>query len=243
MVVFVFLMLTEFAAYYNNPEMAALLDTIPPSLLAAFGMQGANLTTVSGYFSVMVLYFYIMLGIYAILLGSNIIAKEERDKTAEFLLTMPVTREKVMVSKLVASVINCVILTMVTGGGWVLATWQYDPDGAFYEFLSLSMLATLMLMLIFLSIGFCLAAIMKRFKLSGTLSVSVIISMYFLSVIVALSDSVDFLKYLTPFKYFEAVRLLHDRSFDAVYLVLTGVIIVLALTGAFLVYPKRDLKV
>lgn len=239
----VFLMFSEFTAYYNNPEMAAILDSIPPSILEAFGMWGANLTTVSGFVSVMALYFNILLGIFAVLFGSNIIAKEERDKTVEFLMTMPVSRERIIACKLVVGVIHCFTLVFVTGVTLFMATWPYSPDNVFYHFLLLMLFSIFMVQLIFLSFGFLLASVMKRFKLSSSVSVGVIICTYLLSVIMALHDSLDFLKYVTPFKYFEANKLLTEMGFSSVYLLISIILILLALIGAFRVYPKRDLQI
>ncbi len=243
MVVLVFMMLTEFSAYYNNPEMTAILDSIPSAFLDAFGMQGANLTTVSGFVSVMALYFQIMLGIFAVLLGHNMIAKEEGQRTGEFLMTMPITRIKAVISKLMVAVVNCVLLVIATSISVVIGTWSYSPDAHFYRFLTLVFVTIFLLQLVFLSMGFLFAAVIKQPKLSGGLAVGSVIVTYLLSVLVALSDSLDFLKYVTPFKYFEANQLLRDMSISSIYLLLTVSIIVLAIAISFFVYTKRDLKI
>lgn len=243
LVILVILVFSEFKAYYNNPEMTAILDSIPKALLEAFGMAGGNLTTVSGYVSVMTLYFKIMLGIFAILYGSNSIAKEERDRTAEFLMTMPVSRERVIACKLVVGVLQCFALVIVMGVAVFIASRPYAPDTTFYQLLFLILVALFIVQLIFLSVGFSLASVMKHFKLSSGISVSVIIFTYFLSVIMALHDSLDFLKYITPFKFFEANILLKEMSFSPVYLIISSIIILLALSCGFLVYPKRDLRI
>ena len=66
----------------------------PPSTCKAF-----NLTTISGFFGIMFTYFALLLSIAATMWGSDIISKEERDKTVEFSLTLPVTRSRVVTAK------------------------------------------------------------------------------------------------------------------------------------------------
>lgn len=243
MVVIIFMMMTEFEAYYDNPEMANVLDAMPEALMTAFSMTGANLTTLGGFISMASIYFYLMLTIFAVLLGSSIISKEERDKTAEFFLTMPVSRPKVMISKLIAAVINCLIFNLVTGAAILASGAPYSPDSDFFSFLRLLLSALFILQLVFLSIGVFLASVVKRYKKSGYYSIAVLMVTYIVSIIVGLTDKLDFLKLVTPFKYFEANYLLLKGQFEVKYLIISLCIIAAGTAGAFIVYPRRDLHI
>ena len=44
-----------------------------------------------------------MATVHAAMLGADIISKEERDKTAEFLFVKPISRNKIIISKLLGS--------------------------------------------------------------------------------------------------------------------------------------------
>ncbi|GAB6109111.1 ABC transporter permease subunit [Fusibacter bizertensis] len=242
-VVIIFMMTSEFSAYYNNPDMADVLSAMPEAMLKAFSMENANLTTTTGYLSLVSLYFYIMVGVFAVLLGSNIISKEERDKTAEYLMTMPVSREKIITSKLLAGFINCVILTGVIALATIAAMQPYHLDKPFFDFLWLLSLAFFFTMMIFLSVGAFLASVLKRYKSSGMISASLLMFLYFLNIIVALSKNLDFLKYITPFKYFEASVLLKNGVFELKYLIITAVIVLVGIIGTYIVYPRRDLRI
>ncbi len=39
-ILFVMVGVSKFSAYYNNPEMLAILDAMPPAMLAAFNLRG-----------------------------------------------------------------------------------------------------------------------------------------------------------------------------------------------------------
>lgn len=240
--ILVFMWTSEFSAYYNNPEMNKLIDMIPDAMKKAFSMENANLTTTTGFLSFVAFYYYLLHSLYASLLGSSIIAKEERDKTAEYLMTMPVSREKIITSKLLASVASCIILVLVTVGSTIAAMFKYELDKEFYIYLCKLSLASLIVMLVFLGIGMILASAMRRYKSSGKISASIIMLMFFLSFIIPLSDKLDFLKYITPFKYFDPVKLLSKGSFDMKYVIISSVIFILSITASYLTYPRRDLR-
>lgn len=239
----VVMMMSEFSAYYNNPEMADILDMVPQQLLDALSMGGTNITTVSGFVTVASIYFYIMLSIYSVLLGSSILSKEERDKTAEFFMALPISRKKVILSKWTAAVCLSILVNLVTTASVFITTMDYDKAIDFTRFMFLMMGAIFIIQVMFLSFGMLMAALVKRYKKSGTYSVSVLMVLYFVSIIMAFSEKLDFLKYVTPFKYFEAISILNDMNLDKGNLVISFLVIILCLAGILVFYPKRDLNI
>lgn len=237
------LMMSEFSAYYNNPDMLEVLNAIPEIFLKAFSMDSANLTTVSGFLGMASFYFYIMLSVHAALLGSSILSKEERDKTAEFFMTLPISREKAIINKLFAAIILCVTLNLVTGASMLITALPYEKTDDFTTFFILMMLALFIMQLIFLSLGMLLASIIKRYRKSATYSMALLFGLYIMSIFVSLSDKVEFLKYITPFKYFETSMILRNGELELIYLLISFSIIIISFTGTFIFYPKRDLYI
>lgn len=242
-ILFVVVGVAKFSAYYHNPDMLSVLDNLPPSVLAAFNLQAFNLTTVSGFFGLMFTYYALLLSIAAAMWGSDIIAKEERDKTVEFSLTLPVTRSRVVTDKTLAALVNCIVLLLITWGVSLVSAAGYQPDGGFYSFLALCMLALFIIQLIFLSIGIFLGCAMKRYKLASFTALSLLLGTYFISVISTLSKNLDFLKYFSPFKYFDAASMLRESKIDIASVGLSLAIVLVSMTGAYLTYRKRDLYI
>jgi len=235
--------MAKFSAYEGNPEMLAILDEMPPALLSAFNMQAFNLTTVTGFFGVMFTYFALLLSTAAAMWGSDIISKEERDKTVEFSLTLPVTRSRLVTAKALAALVNCIGLLLITWGASLVSTAQYQPDSEFYNFLHLCMLALFIMQLIFLAVGIFLGCAMKQYKRASSVAVSLLLGTYFLSVISGLNENLEFLKYVSPFKYFDAGVLLHESRFDMTFVWLSLAIILVSMVGAYLTYARRDLYI
>lgn len=242
-ILFVVIGFAKFSAYADNPEMLAILDSMPSAMLDAFNLQAFNLTTLSGFYGVMFTYFALILSIAAAMWGSDIISKEERDKTVEFSLTLPVTRSKLVTSKTLAALVNCIGLLLFTWGATVVSAQPYQPDSKFYHFLALGMLALFIMQLIFLAIGIFLGCAMKQYKRAGSVAVSLLLVTYFMSIISGMHEKLDFLKYFSPFKYFDAGDLLHKGQMDTTYLLLSAVIIVVAMVGAYYTYARRDLYI
>jgi ABC-2 type transport system permease protein len=242
-ILFVTVGVSKFSAYYENPEMLAILDSMPPALLTAFSFEAFNLTTLDGFFGLMFTYFALLLSIAAAMWGSDIISKEERDKTVEFSLTLPVTRRRLVTAKTLAALVNCIGLLLITWAASLVSASQYQPDSGFFSFLALCMLALFIMQLIFLAIGIFLGCAMKRYKRASSVAVSLLLGTYFLSVISGLHQDLDFLKYLSPFKYFDAGFLLRESRLDLTFVGLSLAIILLSMVGAYLSYARRDLYI
>jgi ABC-2 type transport system permease protein len=234
---------SKFSAYEGNPEMLAILDNIPPALLAAFSFNAFNLTTITGFLGVMFTYFALLLSVAAILWGSDIISKEERDKTVEFSLTLPIPRARLVTAKTLAATVNCIGLLLITWVATLVNASKYQPDSEFYEFLSLLMLALFLMQMIFLAIGILLGCAMKQYKRASSVAVAIILGTYFLSIIAGLNKDLEFLKYFSPFKYFNPAQLLNESRIDLIFLWISVGIIAVSLVGAYLSYARRDLYI
>jgi ABC-2 type transport system permease protein len=234
---------SKFTAYYNNPAMLAILDSFPPTMVSALSLNAFNLTTVTGFYGVMITYFGLILSIAAVMWGSDIIAKEERGKTVEFSLTLPVTRAKVVTAKTAAVLVNCTVLVLITWGITLVSAQQYKPDSAFYNFVAISIPAYLLMQVIFMAIGIFLGCAMKQHKRAGSVAVWILLATYFASIMAGLSKNMEFLKYFSPFKYFDPALLLNESRLEIPYVILSLAIVAVFLAGAYLSYSKRDLYI
>jgi ABC-2 type transport system permease protein len=134
-------------------------------------------------------------------------------------------------------------LLLITWAASLASAVPYQPDSEFYKFLSLCMLALVITQLTFLAVGIFLGCAMKRYKRASSVAVSLLLGTYFLSVISGLNKNLDFLKYFSPFKYFDAGVLLRESRIDLTFVGLSLAIIALSMVGAYLTYTRRDLYI
>jgi ABC-2 type transport system permease protein len=235
--------LAKFEGYHNNPELIKMVESMPKALLDAFNMRAFNLTTLEGFYGVMAMYYYLMAAVASAMWAANVIAKEEFNRTAEFTLVLPLPRHTILTAKALAALVNSIAFVAVTWIASIVAVQSYQPDSAFYGFLAREMMAMFAIELIFLAIGLLAACAMRRPKYTGGIVIAVILTTYYLSFITGLHEKLDFLKYLSPFKYFDAAELLHQGNVAPVYWALTAAIILLSLAGAYYTYNRRDLYI
>jgi ABC-2 type transport system permease protein len=243
MILFLSAGMLEFSGYQGNPDMLAVLDSLPPALLDAFQMNAFNLTTVTGFFGVMFTYFALLSSVYAVMLGSDIISKEERDKTVEFTLTLPIPRHKLITAKILVAVVNCIAFLLITWGASLFSVAKYQPDSDFYNFLRLCILALFIIQIIFLAVGIFLGCAMKQYKRAGSVAVALLLGTYFLSIITGLSEDLEFLKYFSPFTYFNPAELLNEARIDINFVWLSAGIVAVCLIGGYIAYSKRDMYI
>lgn len=85
-------LLTQMEALFENPMMKGML--------AAFGADVSQLGSLMGFYVTYNSIYNVLLAcIFASVLAGNLLAKEEAEKTAEFLFTRPVSRRTIFVSK------------------------------------------------------------------------------------------------------------------------------------------------
>ena len=242
-VLFIWIAMTKFSAYAENPEMLEIMDNMPPALLEAFQMNAFNLTTVDGFFGVCFTYFALLSTVFAAMLGSDIISKEERDKTVEFTLTLPVPRWKLVTAKILAAVVHSIAFLLIIWGITLVSVIPYAPDTEFYDFVALCMLALVIMQFTFLAVGIFLGCALKQYKRAGSIAVSLLLGTYFLSIISGLNENLDFLKYFSPFKYFNPAMLLHEMRLDMTFVWISLGIIAICIGAGYVTYNRRDLYI
>lgn len=234
--------MAKYAAYEAAGQSVEKMFTdIPKMVKVVFGMSGFDLATARGFYGVLFLYIAVMGAVHAALLGAQLISKEERDRTSEFLYSKPITRGGVLTAKLLAGLVDIVILNIATTASSFYFVDYFGKGEAFSKDLLVLMAGLFFLQLIFFSIGAVMAGVARRPKSAPSRATSVMFLTFMLSYLVNLNDKLDFLKYLSPFKYFDAATLMADGRLDPVYVALSVAIVVLAIAGTYRFYSARDL--
>ena len=117
-------MLKQFTAFFENPIMKGIMT--------AFGASLDVLTDVMGFYSTRNTMFMLLLGsFFSILLAGKILSQEEYEKTAEFLLTKPITRLEVARSKLAVFLTHLLFLNIVIMIVGLLSLEIFKGDGSY----------------------------------------------------------------------------------------------------------------
>ena len=228
------------------PEMKGQMDGVNDmfasmgSFTEAFGMDRLNFGTLIGFYAVEC---GNVLGLggafYASLCAIGILSKEEKDKTAEFLLTHPVSRKRVVTEKLIAVLIqitamNIIIYALAVGS--IAAVGEAIPR----KEITLLHLAYYLLQLELAGICFGISAFLRKGSAGAGLGIAAM--MYFLNLIANIADVAEFLKYITPFGYCEGADIISNGSLDGTLVSIGAVIGIGGIITAYLRYTKKDIQ-
>lgn len=218
-----------------------LFEALPKALKVIMGMNNLDLALISGYYVIFFMYFSLLGAIHASMQGAIVLSKEERDKTADFLMVKPQKRRRVISIKILASLFNLVCLNLVTWLSSLIAIEFYNTGPSINTLVTQLMIALFLLQLVFFSVGFFFGGIFKT-KKATNLSTGVLLGTFLLSVIIDLYHKIDFLKFLTPFKYFDG-KAIYENGIHIGYVLLSLLIVSVAIGLTYLLYQKRDLHV
>jgi ABC-2 type transport system permease protein len=139
--------------------------------------------------------------IFSIVLSSNILLKEEYNKTAEYLLTRPLTRSEVFLSKAAVLFINIFLLNVITSvAGLICIEIVRKGEYSIGAFLILSFY-TFLLNLMFGSIGLFLSTLVRKPKPITTLCIGLVLFFYFIFTVSKITESAAGIGYISPFRF------------------------------------------
>ncbi len=205
----------------------------------AFGMSQLSIATLEGFYSTEVGTIHSLgAAMFAAIISMIMLSKEEDGHTSEFLFTLPVSREKVITSKLIAVITNVIIFNVISVGAYTLGIVILGEDIDFDRFFLYHGMQLLMHLEI-AGICFGLSAFMKKNKLGLGLGIVMIFYAYDLMsrVIPDLSDY----KILSPFSYSNAADIFSTGQVEVPALVLGMVVMAVCVIAAYIRYGKRDL--
>ena len=228
------------------PEMSTQMGDISAmfadmgSFSQAFGMDRINFGEFLGFFGVEC---GNVLGLggafFAALLGISALAKEEKEHTAEFLLTHPVSRTRVITEKLCAVIAQIVIMNLAVIAVTALSVLIIGEE-ADIKTLAMLFSAFFLMQLEVAAVTFGISAFLRRGSLGIGLGLAAVF--YFMNIVANLIDETKFLKYITPFGYTESADIIADGALNGGYLAVGMALAAIGVILAFWKYGRKDIS-
>jgi len=221
-----------------------LYATLPKAIMEALHFNEDQWNTMLGFYATYFVYYVPLIGgIFAYYLGGRLLASEEQNKTAEFLLSRPLSRGSIVATKLMVYTIyitafNVLVYVM----GLVSCGFASDWD---YSILNLTILHMYGLMFCLFTgyLGFFISVLMKKARPSLMIGIGIVMGSYVFDMVIRITDKVQFLSYLTPFKYLNIDTISPDYGLDLWrILVLLGASAILV-TLSLLRYRRKDILI
>lgn len=226
----------------DSAAFESVMNVFPDEILQALGMrEGLSLANLLGYFTLTFGMLQLAIAIQSTNYGFSILSEEERELTADFLLSKPVSRSTIYFSKLFAAALSLLVTAIAVGFSSLIALRLFNTGESYELTHVLKLLATIpVFQLVFLSLGMVISLFFRKIRSVLSLSVGLAIGLYVINSVRGIIDS-DLLGYLSPYYYFEPGKILIEGTYEMQLFGLAIGIILVSLFGSYLLYNRRDI--
>lgn len=215
------------------------ISNLPEIAKKLFNLYLDSISTLEGFYSLVFPFVVLCGAIQAMNLGISIVSKEVRDKTADFLMTKPVSREFVLTSKILAAFSLLIVTNIIYLVLTVFSTNALAVEYSLKLFLMIS-LTLLFVQLIFLALGIIISVMAGKIKSVISISLSTVFGFYIVGSLGSVIGE-EKARYISPFRYFDAGYIIRNAAYETPYIIVGCVFIIAAIAGSYLVYKKKDI--
>lgn len=209
------------------------------AMSAALGMDKMSLATLNGYYATEIALMH-SLGdaMFASVLGTGILSKEEASHTSEFLNTFPFRRGCIVFQKYLALICNILLFNLICTGLYL------SGFGLMGETINGKSMAVFHFAVCFMqieigSVCFMISAFAKK-SLPGT-GIGISFILFAMDMMCRILPSLESLKYVTPFYYSNASDIFYSGKTDSKMLLIGIGVTFLSFAAAFVQYQYKDL--
>ena len=237
---FIVICLFMFPEMKSQTESISSLFSSMGAFTSAFGLDVLDYGTLKGFYGIECGSILGLGGaLFAALAGITTLAGEEKEGTAEFLLTHPLSRTEIVTKKLIAVLLQVIALNAVVyllAVGSIAAVGEAVP----WKDVTLLHLAFFLLQVEIACICFGISACLWRGGIGIGLGLAV--ALYFMNIIANLTSEAEVLKYLTPFGYADGSDVISHGAIHGTRLLIGMGFAACGLVLAYVRYNKKDIR-
>jgi ABC-2 type transport system permease protein len=178
--------------------------------------------------------------IQAMNLGLGVISKEVSGKTADFLLSKPVSRNKMLFQKFASALILIVITNLVFTLSAAMSAKLFSPSSFNMKLFLLVSFSLFFVQLFFLAVGFVAGVVLPKVKTVVSVTLPVVFALFIVASFGAIVDRPE-VYYVTPFKYFDATYIFQHGHYEPKYMLILAGVVIVSLVISFAVYNRKDI--
>ncbi|MHB8443501.1 MAG: ABC transporter permease subunit [Patescibacteria group bacterium] len=239
------LLVTTFPSVLNQSKSYnKILTSLPKVMLKAFGISAQNKLTLLTYLGgkYIDLFLPIILIFFIVSFCNSQIVGPIEDKTIGLVLSMPISRFKIFISKYISGIIALIIFIIFAV---ILIIPLASIENFKYSTLDIYLISILTFIfgISILSFSFFISSLFSSRGKSTMIIASTIFVMYVFNVVYSLSSSLKLLKYFSIFYYYNINYIFQNSNIKiSSFIVFISVFIVFLLLGIF-VFLKRDIEI
>ncbi len=209
------------------------------SMSVALGMDKMSLATLTGFYATEIAMMHGLGGaMFAAILGTGILSKEEAGHTSEFLNVLPVGRGTILFQKYMAVISNIVIFNLICAAMYVFGFILMKEDISGKEMVVYHF-AQLFMQIEIATIGFAISAFTKKNLMGAGLGMAIL--MFAMDMMCRIIPAIENLKYITPFYYANGADIFTSGGINGAMLGVGAGITIAAIAAAWIKYQRKDL--
>lgn len=207
----------------------------------AFGMSQLSIATLAGYYATEIGTIHGLGGaMFAAVISTSMLSKEEDGHTSEFLYSLPIARGKVVFTKWCTVVTNVALFNLLCVIAYVLGIIILQESIPAKQFILYHALQVMM-QIEFAAICYAVSASKKKNQLG--LGLGIVLLCYAFDLMTKVIPDLADWKIISPFSFANASAILSTGDIYVSAMVFGIVIQLMSMCLAFVVYIKRDLAV
>lgn len=224
----------------NIKMMDEMMKMFPEEVLKALNMDISSIDSVFGWLKSEGFVFVLLLtGCYSGILGSNILLKEENDKTIEYLNSLPIKRSSIVVNKVLCGIVYIVFMVVILGiFNYIGLSLSGEFDKKLYILLSITPIFSSFV--IYFLCMFLSTFTHKTKKMIG-ISLGIVFISYILNILSSLAESTEFLKYASIFTLADIRNVITDIAINPLIVGISAFLSILFLGLTIMRYNKKEL--
>ena len=236
----VFLIYPSIINSANMEMIDEMMKIFPEEMLKAFNMDISTIDSAFGWLKTEGFVFVLLItGVYSGILGSNILLKEESDKTIEYLNSVPVTRKNIVLNKILCGLFYIILMIVIIGiFNFIGLSLSGEFDRKSYILLSITPLFS---SIVIFAICLFLSTFTHKTKKTLGISLGIVFVSYFLNVISEIGESTEFLKYISIFTLADIRNVILNVSINPILVVLSTGITIVFMILTMICYEKKEL--
>ncbi len=221
---------------------ADLMDSFPEEMLAIVGMNtDLPVSEMAGYFGLTYSFILIPIAIQASVYGFSMLSVEERELTADFLMTKPVTRGKILSAKFFANLLILLLTAAVIWGGAIFLIYTFKADAVVnYRDLNILLSTIPLFQLVFVSVGMLISQSVKKIESVLPYAMGLGFGTFILGSFKTLLSN-DVFGYFSPYSYFDYNYILVEGEVANWGLITALVIITVSISATYFLYSRRNI--
>ena len=189
-------------------QFAELLELYPAEIMAFIG-DITSMATPEGWVSIEFFsYMPLILGIFAVLMGSGLLVSHEESGTLDLIMAHPVSRTALFMGRLLAFVAATVAILVVIWLGFIVSmTWSSIDIG--WGRMWLPLLSLLAELLLFGALSLLLSMVLPSRRLAATAAGLLLVASFFITGLAKLNEDLEPIARLSPLNYYQAQDAFH----------------------------------